>query len=544
MKRSRIKVLSVILALAFVITGCGGGGKAKDEANNELTMKVIKTNNGSEPGALDPALATGTHESWILEHIFEGLMKYDKDGQLVPGVAEKYDVSEDKTKYIFHIRDSKWSDGKPVTAQDFEYAWKRVLNPETAASYANQLYYIQGGEEYNTGKGSADDVKIKATDEKTLEVELKAPTSYFLELLADKTFAPVQKELVEGNKDWAKDSETHVSNGPFKLTKWEHRSKIDIEKNEEYYNADEVKLAAIQYDIIEDKNTEWQKFEGGELNYIVDPQTDTAAQLIKNKDPRINVSDMVGTYYLNLNTEVKPLDNVKVRQALSMAIDRNSIVENVVQGGQKPATGIVPYGIFDETGKKEFRDTTEDLIVEDVAKAKELLNEGLEESGMTADDFSKMTILYNTDETHKKVMQAVQEMWKQNLGIDVQLENAEFQVKLDREKAGDYQISRAGWLGDYLDPTTMMDLWLIDGPFNDANWTNQEYDKLVKDAMVSSDEKKRMDEFREAEKIIVNEMPILPIYFYNQAQVSDESIKGVVNTAQNYPSFIYADIVE
>ena len=351
MKRSRIKVLSVILALAFVITGCGGGGKAKDEANNEPTTKVIKTNNGSEPGALDPALATGTHESWILEHIFEGLMKYDKDGQLVPGVAEKYDESEDKTKYIFHLRDSKWSDGKPVTAQDFEYAWKRVLNPETAASYANQLYYIQGGEEYNTGKGSADDVKIKATDEKTLEVELKAPTSYFLELLADKTFAPVQKELVEANKDWAKGSETHVSNGPFKLTKWEHRSKIDIEKNEEYYNADEIKLAAIEYDIIEDKNTEWQKFEGGELNYIVDPQTDTAAQLIKNKDPRINVSDMVGTYYLNLNTEVKPLDNVKIRQALSMAIDRNSIVENVVQGGQKPATGIVPYGIFDETGK-------------------------------------------------------------------------------------------------------------------------------------------------------------------------------------------------
>ena len=545
MKRSKIRVLSIILALAFVITGCGGGGTAKkDEANKEQTAKVIKTNNGSEPGALDPALATGTHESWILEHIFEGLMKYDKDGQLVSGVAEKYEESEDKTKYIFHLRDSKWSDGKPVTAEDFEYAWKRVLNPETAASYANQLYYIQGGEEYNTGKGSADDVKVKATDEKTLEVELNAPTSYFLELLADKTFAPVQKELVESNKDWAKDAKTHVSNGPFKLTKWEHRSKIDIEKNDEYYNADEIKLSAIQYDIIEDKNTEWQKFEGGELNYIVDPQTDTAAKLIKNKDPRINVSDMVGTYYLNLNTEVKPLDNVKVRQALSMAIDRQSIVDNVVQGGQKTASGIVPYGIFDETGKKEFRDTAEDLIVEDVSKAKELLKEGLEETGMTAEDFSKMTILYNTDETHKKVMQAVQEMWKQNLGIDVQLENAEFQVKLDREKAGDYQISRAGWLGDYLDPTTMMDLWLIDGPFNDANWTNEEYDKLVKDAMVSPDAKKRMDEFREAEKIIMNEMPIIPIYFYNQAQVSDASIKGVVNTAQNYPSFIYADIVE
>lgn len=543
MKRSKLKIVSLLLALTFIITGCAGGGKKADDTT-ATTEKIIKTNNSSEPGSLDPALATGTHETWILEHIFEGLMKYNEKGELVPGVAEKYEISDDNLKYTFNLRDSKWSDGKPVTAQDFEYSWKRVLNPETAANYANQLYYIAGGEEYNTGKGSADDVKVKAIDDNTLEVELKAPTSYFLELLADKTYAPVQKELTESNADWAKNADTHVSNGPFKLTKWEHRSKIDIVKNDEYYNKDAVKLAEVQFDIIEDKNTEWQKFEGGELNYIVDPQTDTAAQLLKDDDKRIKVFDTVGTYYLNLNTEMKPLDNVKVRKALSLALDRQSIVDNVVQGGQKVAEGIVPYGIFDETGKKEFRESTENLITENVEEAKKLLAEGLEESGATVDDFSKISILYNTDETHKKVMQAVQEMWKQNLGIDVQLENAEFQVKLDRERSGDYMISRAGWLGDYLDPTTMLDLWLVDGPFNDANWTNEDYDKLVKEAMVSSDETKRMDQFREAEKIIMEEMPILPIYFYNQAQVSDENIEGVVKTAQNYPSFIYADIVK
>lgn len=550
MSKKFIILTSLILVLAIIFTGCSSpSNEGKDPAGNNQTAggkKILRSNNSSEPGSLDPALAQGTHESWILENVFEGLMTFDENGELVPGMAESYEISEDGLTYTFKIRDGvTWSNGDPVTAEDFEYTWKRALDPELAADYAHILYYIKGAQAYNSGEGSRDDVAVKALDEKTLEVTLEAPTAYFLELTAFYTYFPVNKNVVESNPDWAKDPETHVSNGPFKLVRWDHNAKIVLEKNESYYNADKIKLDGIELDIIEDQNTAWQKYEGGEYHILVDVPTSVVAQLKAQNDPQLNIGNQIGTYYYNVNPDVKPFNNAKVRQALSMAFDRETITENITQGGQIPAEGVVPYGLKDENGN-EFRDGVGSLVEYDPDKAKQLFEEGLAEEGMTLEEFNsgQFVILYNTSESHKKIAQAVQEMWRTALGIEIGLENVEFQVKLDREKAGDYQISRGGWIGDYMDPMTILDLWWSESAFNDVKYNNEEYDKLIAESKATDDQNIRMENLRNAEKMIMEDMAVIPIYFYTQPYVVKENVSGITYVPVRYPMITYADIAE
>ena len=550
MSKKFIILTSLILVLAIIFTGCSSpSNEGKDPAGNNQTAggkKILRSNNSSEPGSLDPALAQGTHESWILENVFEGLMTFDENGELVPGMAESYEISEDGLTYTFKIRDGvTWSNGDPVTAEDFEYTWKRALDPELAADYAHILYYIKGAQAYNSGEGSRDDVAVKALDEKTLEVTLEAPTAYFLELTAFYTYFPVNKNVVESNPDWAKDPETHVSNGPFKLVRWDHNAKIVLEKNESYYNADKIKLDGIELDIIEDQNTAWQKYEGGEYHILVDVPTSVVAQLKAQNDPQLNIGNQIGTYYYNVNPDVKPFNNAKVRQALSMAIDRETITENITQGGQIPAEGVVPYRLKDENGN-EFRDGVGSLVEYDPDKAKQLFEEGLAEEGMTLEEFNsgQFVILYNTSESHKKIAQAIQEMWRTTLGIEIGLENVEFQVKLDREKAGDYQISRGGWIGDYMDPMTILDLWWSESAFNDVKYNNEEYDKLIAESKATDDQNIRMENLRNAEKMIMEDMAVIPIYFYTQPYVVKENVSGITYVPVRYPMITYADIAE
>jgi len=549
MNKKLVVLMSLLLVLVMVFTGCSSStNETGDETQNGNTegKKILRTNNSSEPGSLDPALAQGTHESWVLENVFEGLMTFDENGELVEGMAEKYEISEDGLTYKFYIRDgAKWTNGDPVTAYDFEYSWKRALAPETASYYASILYPIKGAEAYNTGEGSADDVGVKALDDKTLEVTLENPTAYFLELTAFYTYFPVNKNVVESNPDWAKDPSTYVSNGPFKLVEWKHNDQIIIEKNENYYNADKIKLDGIDFDIIEDQNTAWQKYEGGEYDILVDVPTSVVAQLKAQNDPQLNIGFQVGTYYYNVNPKIKPFNNVKVRKALSMALDRTVITEKITQGGQIPAYGVVPPGMEDENGK-DFREVQGDLFKYNVEEAKKLFEEGLKEEGMTVEDFNKQqfVILYNTSESHKKIAQAAQEMWRNNLGIEIGLENVEFQVKLDREKAGDYQISRAGWIGDFMDPITFLDLWWSKSEFNDVKYNNPEYDKLIETAKKSNDQAARMKAMKDAEKMLINDMPVIPVYFYTQPYTVKSNVKGIVKVPVRYPIITYAEITD
>ena len=600
----KIKSLAgLILVLALVLTGCGGkdsadkSGGAKDGSSGQ----ILYTANRSEPGTLDPALAQGTHESWILNHLFTGLLAYDEEGKLVPGMADMPEISEDGLHYTFKIKDGmKWSNGDPVTAKDFEFSWLRVLDPETASVYAYQLYYLKGGEAYNSVEkpgiyyvkddagndtkevdhevtytdadlagldvdGKSEDEKaqavyekwladaraqvgVKAVDDTTLEVTLENPTPYFSDLTAFYTLYPVNQKVVEENPDWATDASTHVSNGAFKLQTWEHDSKIEVVKNENWFNADKVKLAGITWDILEDSNTAYQNFDSGKYWIQVDPPQEVVAQKFSEEDPILVIGKQVGTYYYNLNNipkenEKNPFTNVNIRKAFSLALDRKSLCENITKGGQIPAEGMVPYGLLDEAGK-EFREGSGNFLKYDPEEAKALFEKGLQEEGLTVADVNGKVLLYNTDEAHKKIAQAVQQMWKQTLGVDIQLENVDFNVKLAREKAHDFDISRAGWVGDYSDPMTMMDLFVTGGSFNDSGYSNPKYDELIKTAIKSPDQKVRMDSMKEAEKILMEDMPIVPLYFYTQPYFVNENVKGIYKPLLQYPVLTYAEMAE
>ena len=543
MKKKKFSFMALLLALVLVVSACSGstGSDEKDDnaAEKEEGPKVLNLNNTSEPGSLHPALAQGTHESWILEHSFEGLISKDENGNIVPGMAESWEPSEDGLTWTFTLKDDvKWSNGDPVTAHDFEYAWKYALAPETAATYAYQLYYLAGGEDYNSGKGSADDVGVKATDDTTLVVTLTSPTPYFLDLTSFYAYYPVNKAVQEANPDWAKSADNYVSNGAFVMTEWKNKESIKLEKNKNYYDADKVKLDEVNLVMIDDDTTAYQMYQTGELDLLYPITPDVQGTLLGSDDPEFEIAPDLSVYYYNLNSDVKPFNNAKVRKALSMSIDRQSLVDNVSQGGQTPAFGVIPAGINDVSG--DFNENSGTLFEENVEEAKKLLAEGLAEEGMSS--LPEFTILFNTSDAHKAIAEAVQAMWKENLAVDVTLENVEFQVKLDREKAGDYQISRAGWVGDYVDPMTFLDLWVTDGAYNDARYSNPEYDALIDAAKKEMDPAKRSEQMHKAEEVLINDMPIIPIYFYTKPFLTKEYVTGIYTPINSYPQFKYADV--
>jgi oligopeptide transport system substrate-binding protein len=532
-QRSVALGLASIMALS-VLAGCGG---AKNPAAPAAGEKVIRYNSGSDFRSLDPQLISDTTSGNAAGQIFEGMVRLTESGPQ-PGMAEKWDVSADGTTYTFHIRkDAKWSNGDPVTAEDFAFAWTRALDPATASEYAYQLYYIKGGEAYNTGKGKKEDLGIKVIDPNTLEVTLENPTPYFLELTAFSTYLPVNKKVVTGNKDWATKAETIVSNGPFKLQSWEPKKQAVLVKNPDYWNKGAVKLDKVVFLMVEEQATALQLWESGQVDIIDSPPSAELERL--KKENKLKFSPIYSTYYYVFNTTKPPFNDVRVRKALALAIDRKAIVENITKGGQTPAVGMVPFGTKDETGK-DFRDSSGTLVSSNVDEAKKLLAEAGFPNGQ---GFPTVELIYNTSEGHKAIAEAVTEMWKKNLGITtIKATNMEFKVLLDRRSKKDYQIGRAGWTGDYLDPMTFLDMWITTSGNNDAGWSNAEYEALIKKAKSTADQKVRMDAMRQAEAILMKEMPAIPIYYYTNPYLQADKVTGVYRDASNNIDFTYADV--
>ncbi len=590
------KILILSMSLLLLLTACGGGGSNSGSTGTGKVEStdagpILRTSNPAEPDTLDPTMATSTYESWTLKHLFAGLMTYDENDSLAPGLAESYEVSEDGLTYTFKLREGlKWSDGSPLTATDFEWTWKHILNPETASSYAYNFYYLVGGEDYNSVlkpgvyykkddqgnvtsevdkevnytdedlagldvAGKSDDeianlvydkwlkeaedrVGVKAVDDLTLEVNLLTPTAYFPSLVAHRSYFPICKAVAESNPDWAKSPSTFVCSGPFYLENWEHSAKISLRKNENFYNADKVKLGGIDFDILENLNTAWQNYENGDYGILIDPPQEVVATNVENKNPDLTIGKQISTYYYNFNEQVKPLNNKFVRQGLAYAINREEITSKITKGGQIPAEGLIPYGLKDPSGK-ELRELNGNLLEYNPEKAKELFMKGLAEEGMNPEDV-KLVLLYNTDESHKKIAQVVQAMWKENLGIEIELENVDFNVKRSREVAQDYMISRAGWNGDYTDAMTMVDLFVTGGAYNNTGFSNEKYDELIKGARLSTDQDERISLMLESEKVLMDEMPICPVYYYTQPYFINPKVKGIFKPLVEYPSMMYA----
>ncbi|MCL6634567.1 MAG: peptide ABC transporter substrate-binding protein [Peptococcaceae bacterium] len=531
-RRILLPAITAVFLIITIITGGCGGEKQKGPGTRE---QLIRYNVCAEPKTLDPAKATGVPEGTIMLQLFDGLTRYDARQEIRPAIAESWEISPDGLTYTFKLRDAKWSNGEPVRAQDFVYSWLRTLAPETASEYAYQLFYIKGAEDYNSGRGKKEDVAVKALDDRTLQVVLQAPAPQFLGLTAFWALYPVYEKNVQGNNKWFAEPSQYVSNGPFKMAGWEHNQKIVLEKNPLYWDAARVRLDRLEIYLIESLDTGFNMFKTGQLDFQNDVPVQELAALKGSKE--LQIAPDASVYFYRFNVTRRPFDDPRVRKALAMAIDRRQLVENVTRAGEKPAFAFVPSGFRDADGK-DFRQNGGDLFKEDPAEARKLLAEAGYPDGR---GFPRVTLMYNTNENHQKIAEAVQQMWKKNLGIDVALQNVEWQVYLDRQKELDFNMARAGWSPDYLDPMTFADLFVTSGGNNNTGWSNADYDKLIRKANSTGDQETRMEALHKAEKILMDEMPVLPVYFYTHPILIKEYLKDViVPPFASYADFKYA----
>ncbi|WP_339261711.1 peptide ABC transporter substrate-binding protein [Lysinibacillus sp. FSL K6-3209] len=531
-KNKKFLLLTVLAVFSLVLAACGFGGdssdKAKDDKKDSGSSETAKELNlviPSEPPSLHPQLATDSTSSAILINVFEGLTRADADGQPQPAMAEKWDVSEDGLTYTFHLRDAKWTNGDPVVAGDFEYAWKWALNPENLSEYASVFYPIKGAEAYNTGAGSVDEVGIKAEDEKTLVVTLANPTAYFLELTAFKTYSPINQKVVEGKDDWyAEAGENYVTNGPYTLDTWKHSDSIVLKKNEGYWDAANVAVNTVNIGMVENEATAVTMFKNGEIDYLGSPYQTVALDAIDGfkADKSLNIDDYAAIYWYKFNTTDKVTGNANIRKALTLAIDRQGLIDNVTKGEQKPALGMVPSAI---SGFEEDRGYYKD---NDVEGAKAALEAGMKELGIKDAKDIKINLSFNTSEAHASIAQYIQEGWSKNLGITVSLDNSEWQVYLEKLNVLDYQIGRMGWIADYNDPYTFLEMYdTAKNGNNDTGWENPKYKELLKQSVAEVDTAKRLELLKEAEAIAVSEFPVAPIYYYTNLSVKQKYVKNM-----------------
>lgn len=539
MLKNKIKILALVMSLTFagsVFAGCGSSSTGSSGKSDQ----VIKININADPKTIDPGLNSSVEGAQVICNAFEGLTNLDKENKPIPGVAEKWEVSSDSLTYTFHLRkDAKWSDGKPVTAKDFEYAWKRALDPKTVSEYAYQLYYLKNGEAFNkstdpkaTKKASIDEVGVKATDDYTLVATLEGPTPYFLSLTAFPTYAPVRKDVVEKNpKDWATKAETYISNGPFSMKEYKPKDSLNFVKNTNYWNAKNIKLDKIEFKTLENNSSYLSAFRTGQLDVIEKPPAQEIPKLLEEGTAK--AYPYLGTYYYNLNVSpaaekvsaeaAKALKDVRVRKALNFAIDRTALVEKVTKAGEKPATSFVPSSVQDSSGKA-FKNKEYYKATTDIDQAKKLLAEAGYPDGK---GFPKMELLYNTDQGHQNIAQAIQDMWKKNLGIDIQLRNVERKVHLTELNKRNYTLARDGWIADYNDPMTFLDMFTSNNEQNHPGYANPEFDKLITAARVESDVAKRLNYLHQAEDLLMNDMPFIPIYEYTNIVCINKKVKNI-----------------
>ncbi|TGE32351.1 peptide ABC transporter substrate-binding protein [Desulfosporosinus sp. Sb-LF] len=531
-----VMILAATLMLSITVTGCGTGGSATPTPAKEMKTSY---NSGAEPKTLDPQMSNGIPEAIDEMNLFEGLTRLDKNNVAQPAIAEKIDVSSDGLKYTFHLRDSKFSNGDPLTAEDFKFSWMHAMDPASAAEYAYQVAdYIKGGAAYNAKTGKAEDVGIKVIDPKTLEVTLENPTPYFMALTAFPTYYPVDKKVVEANKDWNLKAETFVSNGPFKMKSWAHNDKIVLVKNDNYWDAKSVKLTELTLSLIEDRKAALTAYEAGQIDGVDNGvPADDVDRLVKSGD--LKVEPQIGTYYYRFNVTKKPYDDPRVRQALAMAIDRKKIVDTVQKTGEKSAFAFTPYGINDADTSKQFRDVGGDYFKEDLSKAKQLLADAGFPDGK---GFPEIKILFNSDPNHEKIATIIQDMWSKNLGIKATLRPEEWKVYQESEQKLNYDVARAAWVGDYLDPMTFLDMFVKNGGNNQTGWANPQYDSLIAAAKKNADSKTRMQQLHDAEKILMTEMPVMPINFYLSKYTAKSYVKGVIHSPLGMVDFKTATV--
>lgn len=506
-------------------------------SQERIEKQILYINMTGEPPSLDPAQATDTASAHVLRMLFDGLTRIGLDHKPHLSLAKNVDISPDRKHYVFHLRDSLWSNGDPLTARDFEYSWKRLLDPKHPSPFAYKLFPIQGAEEASQGKIPMSRVGITAEDEKTLRVNFTHPVPYFLELLATHTFFPVHKKSVESTPHWAADSGPFfVTNGPFRMKQWDHHSQLLLEKSPSYWDAQTVKIKKITLGMIEDANTELNLYEEGQLDFLgqplsLGPPSDALPSL--KEEGKLHFQEAASIYWFLLNTQRIPLNNTKVRRALSLAINRQLIIDHIVQGGQTPALGILPPGVT-ESPQILFSDASTE-------EAKVLFEEGLQELGLSIEELPPLELSYNSSEGHQKIAQAIQQQWHEALGFWCTLQNYEWKVYVDKIHQRDFDIGRLGWVVDFLDPLPFLEIFgEEDQPNNSTNWVDETYAKWIEESEGIVDKKQRAQLLQKAHERLIREMPMIPLYFHKNTFLQKEYLKDVLITQTAMIDFKWA----
>ncbi|XMB66176.1 peptide ABC transporter substrate-binding protein [Mycoplasmatota bacterium zrk1] len=505
----KILALLLSLTLVFSLVACG------DKETETDDPAVFNWNIGADPKTLDPSLNGASDGGDVINNTFEGLVR-EFNGEVLPGIAESWEFSPDGKTVTFHLRESKWSNGDPLTAHDFVYGWKHGMDPLSESEYSWLWEYtnVVGSFEAVNG-GSLDDVGVEATDDHTFVVQLKQPTDYFVSLTAFYHFMPLHKDSVEAVADgmWAKTAEHAVSNGPYVLTAYELSQGLTLEKNTNYWNADNVHIDQIDAKFIDDASTAYDAFQNGDLDYIPDVPPSEITRLIA-EDEQYYVFPLLGTYYYSFNLDRELWQNDDLRKAFVLAIDREAIVE-AVGGIATPATGVVPPGFTDHEGR-DFYETAGAFGIETDDSQFDEARDLLAKAGYpNAEGFpTDLVLIYNTRDDHKLIAETVQQMWKENLGIEVEIQNMEWAVFQGTRKAGDFDIARGGWLTDYMDPSGMLSLFTSNNDYNDPNFYNDEYDQLMEDSMKATDKAVHFEKLYAAQEVFMEVLPIVPVYHY------------------------------
>lgn len=542
-KPTRSATRCALLLAALLVAACSSGERRVDSGT---AAGVLHWGNASEPASLDPQIANGVPEQKILSALWEGLVgKHPATLEPIPAGASHWQISADRRSYRFHLRaDARWSNGEPVTAEDYRWAWWRALQPELGNSSATMLFPIVNAEAY--WRGDIDDfneVGVRVIDALTLEVELSHPTGYFLQLLDMPTLYPLHRASIERHgaataraSRWSHPGNL-VSNGPFQLEQWQINRRIVVTKNPHYWDAAKVALNQIIFYPTENTTTEERMFRAGQLHYSYDVPVNKMAYYAGQRPDQLVVAPYLGSYFYRFNTRRTELADPRVRRALARAIDRRQLTEQVLRAGQLPAYAMTPPN----TAGYYPPASAEQQLSFDPAAARALLAEAGYPGGA---GLGPIEILYNTQDEHRKVAVAIQQMWKQHLNVDATLQNQEWKVYLDTERRGDYQVTRASWIGDYVDARNFLEIWLCDSDNNRTGWCDPQFDQLLIEqlpAATSQAERHRL--LRRAEQRLLDGLPLLPIYTYTSKHLVHPDLKGYTANLLNQPLFKQLSLV-
>ncbi len=540
--KKHVTLIAIALVLCMLFAACGNSAPASVKEEKILTVQV-----GPNPETLDPALNSAVDGGNMLLHLDECLLTVDKDGNIAPGVAETWESSEDGLTWTFHLRDGlKWSDGSDFKASDFVFSWQRVANPETAAPYADTvLWPVVNFNDVFDGSKDPSELGVSAPDDKTFVVELSSACPYFESLAAFATLSPVNPATVEKNGDaWAVSAETYVSNGPFMISEWVPGSYILTKANPNYWNKDAIKLDGIKWLLIEDSNASYSAYQTGEALFIKDVPTEEIPSLMDNAE--FHIDPILGTYYLNLNCSKAPFDNVLVRKALNLAIDRNYIANTIMQGTYSPAYNFVGPGVSDATGYffdnavKANGNAT--YISKDYEANKAAAKQALADAGYpNGQGFPTITYSTNDSGYHVAVAEYLQQCYKDVLGINMVIEKVEWSSFTPQRREGNYEMARNGWVMDYNDASNMIELLYSTNGNNDGKYNNPAFDAAI-DASKVADSAAHFQALHNAEKIMMEDYANIPVAYYTDFWLQSSTLKGVWHSPYGYWYLQYAYI--